>query len=154
ATRLEVLHREAGDTRALADLWAERAQALAGAGRPESAAPLYLQSAQALMELREPSAALVRLNAALEASPEGERAPEILELMSATELEAGNRLEAAKLLARRAGLHPEARAGARLLLKASDLAVGTAREESYLAQAVQKDPTFPLARVRRARLAL
>jgi len=154
AARLEALHREVGDHRALAELWADRAKAFADAGRPDAAAPLYFQSAQALMELKESAAALARLNAALEASPEGERAPEILELMSATALEAGNRLEAAKLLARRAGLHPEPRAGARLLLKASDLAEGTAREESYLAQAVQKDPSFALARVRRARLAL
>jgi hypothetical protein len=50
--------------------------------------------------------------------------------------------------------HPEPRDGARQLLQASDLAGGPAREESYLAQAVQKDPSFALARVRRARLAL
>ncbi|HVE81353.1 MAG TPA: flagellar hook-length control protein FliK, partial [Myxococcales bacterium] len=154
ATRLEALHHEAGDARALSALWADRAQALLGAGRPEAAAPLFLRSAQSLLELKDPAAALARLNAALEASPQGERAPEILELMSATELEAGNRLEAAKLLARRAALHEDARAGARLMLKASDLAQGTAREESYLAQAVQKDPSFALARMRRARLAL
>jgi tetratricopeptide (TPR) repeat protein len=151
AARLEALHREANDTRALAELWADRAQAMEGAGRPDAAAPLFLRSAQALLELKEAPAALVRLGAALAAAPEGEHAPEILELTAATELQQGNTLEAARLLARRAGLFQDARAAARLLLKASVMAQGSAREETYLSQAIQKDPAFAPARLRRAR---
>ncbi|MBZ4408850.1 flagellar hook-length control protein FliK [Myxococcus sp. XM-1-1-1] len=154
AARLEALYTEAGETQALAELWAGRAQALMGAERAEEAAPLFLQSARALLERGEKSAALLRLSAALEASPEGPLAAEVLESLAELELERGEKLEAARLYARRAVLVPEDRAGARLLFRASLLAAGTSREEAFLAEALERDASFAPARQRRGELKL
>ncbi|MBU8895496.1 flagellar hook-length control protein FliK [Corallococcus sp. M34] len=154
AGRLEALYTEAGEAQALAELWATRAQALVGADRAEEAAPLYLQSARALLERAERPAALLRLTAALEASPKGPLAAEVLELLAELELERGEKLEAARLYARRALLVPEAREGAKLLFRASLLAAGTSREESFLAEALERDATYAPARVHRGELRL
>ncbi|QSQ12977.1 flagellar hook-length control protein FliK [Myxococcus landrumensis] len=154
AARLESLYTEAGETQALAELWAGRAQALMGAERAEEAAPLFLQSARALLERGEKSAALLRLSAALEASPQGPLAAEVLESLAELELERGEKLEAARLYARRAVLVPEARAGAKLLFRASLLAAGTSREEVFLAESLERDATFAPARQRRGELRL
>ncbi|NMO15257.1 flagellar hook-length control protein FliK [Pyxidicoccus fallax] len=154
AARLESLYTESGETQALAELWASRAQALMGADRAEEAAPLFLQSARALLERGEKAAALLRLTAALEASPQGPLAAEVLESLAELELERGEKLEAARLYARRAALVPDARAGARLLFRASLLAAGTSREESFLAEALERDATFAPARQRRGELRL
>ncbi|RKG62325.1 flagellar hook-length control protein FliK [Corallococcus sp. AB011P] len=154
ATRLEALYTEAGETQALAELWATRAQALAGADRAEEAAPLFLQSARALLERGEKAAALMRLASALEASPEGPLAAEVLEALAELELERGEKLEAARLYARRATLVLDERAGAKLLFRASLLAAGTSREEAFLAEALERDATFAPARIRRGELRL
>ncbi|GHG94093.1 flagellar hook-length control protein FliK [Comamonas sp. JC664] len=154
SARLEALYTEAGESQALAELWASRAQALMGADRAEEAAPLFLQSARALLERDEKAAALMRLTAALEASPEGPLAAEVLESLAELELERGEKLEAARLYARRAALVPEARAGAKLLFRASLLAAGTSREEAFLADALERDATFAPARQRRGELRL
>jgi tetratricopeptide (TPR) repeat protein len=154
AARLESLYTEAGETQALAELWASRAQALMGADRAEEAAPLFLQSARALLERGERAAALLRLTAALEASPQGPLAAEVLESLAELELERGEKLEAARLYARRAALVPEARTGAKLLYRASLLAAGTSREEAFLAEALERDASFAPARQRRGELRL
>ncbi|WP_164002222.1 flagellar hook-length control protein FliK [Pyxidicoccus caerfyrddinensis] len=154
AARLESLYTEAGETQALAELWASRAQALMGADRAEEAAPLFLQSARALLERGEKAAALLRLTAALEASPQGPLAAEVLESLAELELERGEKLEAARLYARRAALVPDARAGAKLLFRASLLAAGTSREEAFLAEALERDASFAPARQRRGELRL
>ncbi|QSQ23007.1 flagellar hook-length control protein FliK [Pyxidicoccus parkwayensis] len=154
AARLETLYTEAGETQALAELWASRAQALMGADRAEEAAPLFLQSARALLERGEKASALLRLTAALEASPQGPLAAEVLESLAELELERGEKLEAARLYARRAALVPEARAGAKLLFRASLLAAGTSREEAFLAEALERDSSFAPARQRRGELRL
>jgi tetratricopeptide (TPR) repeat protein len=154
AARLEALYTEAGETQALAELWATRAQALMGADRAEEAAPLFLQSARALLERGEKASALLRLTASLEASPQGPLAAEVLESLAELELERGEKLEAARLYARRAALVPEARAGARLLFRASLLAAGTSREEAFLAEALERDASFAPARQRRGELRL
>lgn len=158
-SRLEALYVEGGFTRELTDLWASRAQALQQAGRHADAAPLFFKSAQALLKTGDTSGAILRLNAALEAAPHGEHAGETLEAMAELELKRGERLEAAKLLARRSGLtqagSPDGlRASAKFLLRAANLAQGTAREESYLTQALEKDALFIPARVRRVDLRL
>ncbi|MBZ4419259.1 flagellar hook-length control protein FliK [Myxococcus sp. RHSTA-1-4] len=154
AARLEALYTEAGETQALAELWANRAQALMGADRAEEAAPLFLQSARALLERGEKASALLRLTAALEASPQGPLAAEVLESLAELELERGEKLEAARLYARRAALVPDARAGAKLLYRASLLAAGTSREEAFLAEALERDASFAPARQRRGELRL
>ena len=154
ATRLEALYTEAGETQALAELWASRAQALMGADRAEEAAPLFLQSARALLDRDEKAAALLRLTAALEASPQGPLAAEVLESLAELELERGEKLEAARLYARRAALVPDARTGAKLLYRASLLAAGTSREEAFLVEALERDASFAPARQRRGELRL
>ncbi|MBX7114119.1 MAG: flagellar hook-length control protein FliK [Myxococcaceae bacterium] len=154
AGRLESLYADGGFTRELTDLWASRAQALQQAGRHADAAPLFFKSAQALLKTGDTSGAILRLNAALEAAPHGEHAGETLEAMAELELKRGERLEAAKLLARRAGLSAEARVAARYLLRAARLAQDTAREDNYLSQALDKDPLFIPARLRRVDLRL
>ncbi|AEI64797.1 flagellar hook-length control protein FliK [Corallococcus macrosporus] len=154
AARLEALYTEAGEAQALAELWASRAQALMGADRAEEAAPLFLQSARALLARGENAAALMRLTAALEGSPEGPLAVEVLESLAELELERGEKLEAARLYARRAALVPDARAGAKLLFRASLLAAGTSREEAFLADALERDASYAPARQRRGELRL
>ncbi|WP_225408621.1 flagellar hook-length control protein FliK [Stigmatella hybrida] len=154
ATRLESLYTELGETRELAELWATRAQALASADRVAEAAPLFLKSARHLLSRGEKPAALLRLSSALDADPQGPLAAEVLELLAELELERGEKLEAARLYARKAGLIADTRLGARLLFRASLLATGSAREETYLAEALERDATFSPARVRRAELRL
>ncbi|XXF77129.1 flagellar hook-length control protein FliK [Myxococcaceae bacterium GXIMD 01537] len=154
ASRLEALYAEAGETRELAELWASRAQALAAADRAAEAAPLFLKSARALLERGEKPAALLRFSAALDADASGPLAAEALEALAELELERGEKLEAARLYARKAALVPEARAGARLLHRASLLAAGTSREEALLAEALERDASFAPARLRRAELRL
>ncbi|MBS1148486.1 MAG: Exonuclease SbcC [Myxococcaceae bacterium] len=150
--RLEVLYEEANLHRELTDLWAARAQALLQANRPSDAAPLFFKSAQALLNAGDRAGAQLRLAAVLDAAPTGEKAGEALEAMGDLELERGERLEAAKLYARRAGLEKEARAASRWFFKASTLAQGTTREETYLTQALERDGAFVPARLRHAEL--
>jgi len=152
AERLELLYTEAGETRELAELWAARAQALAAAERAVEAAPLFLKSARTLLARGEKGPALLRLSATLDASPTGPLAAEALDALAELELERGERLEAARLLARKAALVPEPRAGARLLFRASVLSVGSSREESFLAEALERDASFAPARLRRGEL--
>ncbi|MBN1207744.1 MAG: flagellar hook-length control protein FliK [Myxococcaceae bacterium] len=154
AARLEALYKEVGELRELAELWGTRAQALVAADRSVEAAPLFLKSARLLLERGEKPTALLRLSSALEADPEGPLAGEVLDALAELELERGEKLEAAKLYARRATLVSEVRAGARLLYRASLLAAGTSREESYLAEALERDATFAPARMRRGELRL
>ncbi|WNG50593.1 flagellar hook-length control protein FliK [Archangium minus] len=152
ASRLEALYTEAGETRELAELWASRAQALVAAERSTEAAPLFLQSARVLLERGEKGPALLRLSAALDANPSGPLAAETLDALAELELERGEKLEAARLFARKAALVTEARAGAKLLFRASVLAMGTSREEAFLAEALERDASFSPARVRRGEL--
>ncbi|OJH39302.1 tetratricopeptide repeat protein [Cystobacter ferrugineus] len=152
AERLESLYAEAGETRELAELWASRAQALAAADRAAEAAPLFLKSARVLLERGEKGPALLRLSAILDASPTGPLAAEALDALAELELERGEKLEAARLLARKAALVPEPRAGARLLFRASVLSLGTSREEAFLAEALERDGSFAPARMRRGEL--
>ncbi len=153
AGRLEALYEEAGETVALAELWAARAQAFAAADRAHDAAPLFLQSARALLRAGERSTAILRLNAAFDAAPEGPHAGEILEAMAELELERGGRREAARLFARRATLITDPRAAARLFWRAAQLAQGQSREDEYLAEALHREPRFAPARIRRGELA-
>lgn len=152
AARLEALYVEAGQTRELVELWSARAEALLTHDRASSAAPLYLKSARALLQLGDRVAASARLAAALDAAPDGPEAADILDTMASLELERGGKVEAAKLLARKASLIEVPREAAKLLFRASQLASGTAREEAFLNQALQKDGTFSPARLRRAEL--
>jgi len=154
AGRLEQLYEEGGNVPELTDLWASRAQALLQAGRGGDAAPLFFKSAQALLRAGDTPGAVLRLSAALDAAPTGERAAEALEAMAELELNRGEKLEAAKLFARRAALEKEARPAARLFFRAATLAVGTAREEGYLTSALSQDISFIPARLRRAELQL
>lgn len=154
AARLEVLYKEAGELRELAEMWASRAQALAATERAPEAAPLFFHSARVLLERGEKGAALLRLSAALDANPTGPLAAEVLDALAQLELERGERLEAAKLFGRKAALVPEPRASARLLYRASSLATGSSREETYLAEALERDPAFAPARIRRSELRL
>ncbi|MHB8877643.1 MAG: tetratricopeptide repeat protein, partial [Myxococcaceae bacterium] len=147
AGRLETLYDEAGQSRELTELWAARAQALLAADRAGDAAPLFLKSAQALLAAGDPSGAILRLTAALDASPKGPQAGQVLEEMAELEMGRGENLEAAKLWARRAGLLQDDPAAARLYFKAATLAAGTPREEGFLAQALEKDPGFIPGRV-------
>ncbi len=150
--RLEALYEEGNFHRELTDLWAARAQALLQASRPADAAVLFFKSAQALLDAGDRAGAQLRLAAVLEAAPNGEKAGDALEAMGDLELERGERLEAAKLYARRAGLEKVARPAARWFFKASSLAQGTTREETYLAQALERDGAFVPARLRHAEL--
>ncbi|WNG61080.1 flagellar hook-length control protein FliK [Archangium gephyra] len=152
ASRLEALYTEAGETRELAELWATRAQALVAAERSAEAAPLFLQSARVLLERGEKGPALLRLSAALDASPSGPLAAEALDALAELELERGEKLEAARLFARKAALVTDARAGAKLLYRASVLAMGTSREEAFLAEALEREASFAPARIRRGEL--
>lgn len=154
ASRLEALYTEVGETRELAELWAQRAQALVTADRAPEASPLFLKSARVLLERGEKPGALLRLNAALDAQPQGPHAAEVLDALAELELERGEKLEAAKLYARKAGLVQDARGGAKLLYRASLLAAGTSREEALLAEALERDATFAPARMRRGELRL
>ena len=152
ASRLEALYTEAGETRELSELWASRAQALVAAERAAEAAPLFLQSARVLLERGEKGPALLRLSSALDASPSGPLAAEALDALAELELERGEKLEAARLFARKAALVTEARAGAKLLYRASVLAMGTSREEAFLAEALEREASFAPARMRRGEL--
>ena len=152
ASRLEALYTEAGETRELAELWASRAQALVAAERAAEAAPLFLQSARVLLERGEKGPALLRLSAALDASPSGPLAAEALDALAELELERGEKLEAARLFARKAALVMEPRASAKLLYRASVLAMGTSREEAFLAEALEREASFAPARMRRGEL--
>ncbi|WP_224364763.1 flagellar hook-length control protein FliK [Hyalangium versicolor] len=152
AGRLEALYSEVGETRELAELWGTRAQALVAAERTVEAAPLFLKSARLLLNRGEKPAALLRLSAALEADPQGPMAAEVLDSLAELELERGEKLEAAKLFARKAALISDVRAGARLLYRASLLAAGTPREEAFLAESLERDATFAPARMRRGEL--
>lgn len=154
AARLEDLYTEAGETRELAELWGSRAQALLAAERTAEAAPLFLKSARVLLERGEKGPALIRLSAALDASPSGPLAAETLDVLAELELERGDKLEAARLLARKATLVSDPRAGARLLFRASVLALGSSREEAFLAEALERDASYAPARIRRGELRL
>ena len=152
AARLEALYSEVGETRELAELWGTRAQALVAAERTVEAAPLFLKSARLLLQRGEKPAALLRLSAALEADPQGSMAGEVLDSLAELELERGEKLEAARLYARKAALLSDIRSGARLLYRASLLAAGTPREETFLAESLERDATFAPARMRRGEL--
>jgi tetratricopeptide (TPR) repeat protein len=152
AGRLEALYGDAGLDRELTDLWASRAQALLQAGRAGDAAPLFFKAAQKSLEVGDRSGAMLRLTAALDAAPQGERAAQVLEAMASLELERGEPMEAARLSARRAQLCADGRETARWLFKAASLTRDTAREAPYLAQALEADGTFAPARLRRADL--
>lgn len=152
AGRLEALYAEGNQTRELSELWAARAQALLQAGRSHDAAPLFFKAAQRLLEAGDVSGAMLRLTAALGASPSGAKAAEVLEAMARLEEERREPAEAARLLARRAGLAEPGRDAARWYFKAAGLTRGTPREAPYLAQALEQDGTFLPARLRRAEL--
>ncbi|MCC6334970.1 MAG: flagellar hook-length control protein FliK, partial [Myxococcales bacterium] len=152
AQRLEALYAEANQTRELSELWAARAQALLQAGRSHDAAPLFFKAAQRLMEAGDASGAMLRLTAALDASPSGAKAAEVLEAMAQLEQDRREPAEAARLLARRASLAEPGRDAARWLYRAAGLVRGTPREQPFLAQALEQDGTFLPARLRRAEL--
>ncbi len=152
AVRLETLYAEMGMNQALTDLWASRAHALTAAGRAIDAAPLYLRSAQRMLETGDTALILTRLNSALEAAPQGAQAAEVLELMASVELKRHEKSEAAKLYARRATLSGTPRESARWLYKASQLVIDTNRELGFLEQSLDKDSQFPPARLRRGLL--
>lgn len=152
ALRLEALYAENRSTRELTDLWAARAQALLQAGRAHDAAPLFFKAAQTLLEAGDSQGAILRLTAALDAAPTGEKAGEALEAMAKLELERGASQEAARLYGRRALLATEPRDAARWFFRAAMLTKDTPREQPFLAQALEKDATFIPARLRRAEL--
>ena len=152
ATRLEALYVENRATRELTDLWAARAQALLQAGRAHDAAPLFLKAAQTLLEAGDAQGAILRLTAALDAAPTGEKAGEALEAMAKLELDRGGSQEAARLYGRRAMLASDNREAARWFFRAATLTKDTPREQPFLAQSLEKDATFIPARLRRAEL--
>ncbi|MFZ5443840.1 MAG: tetratricopeptide repeat protein [Myxococcota bacterium] len=152
ATRLEALYAENRSTRELTELWAARAQALLQAGRAHDAAPLFFKAAQTLLEAGDAQGAILRLTAALDAAPTGEKAGEALEAMAKLELDRGASHEAARLYGRRALLTTDAREAARWFFRAAMLTRDTPREPPFLAQSLEKDPTFVPARLRRAEL--
>ncbi|MBL8911334.1 MAG: tetratricopeptide repeat protein, partial [Archangium sp.] len=152
AVRLEALYVENRNTREVTDLWAARAQALLQAGRAQDAAPLFFKAAQALLESGDTQGAILRLTAALDAAPTGEKAGEALEAMAKLELDRGASQEAARLYGRRATLAPEPRVAARWFFRAATLTRDTPREGPFLAQSLEKDPTYIPARLRRAEL--
>ncbi len=152
AARLEAIYAEDRSTRELTELWAARAQALLQAGRAHDAAPLFFRAAQRLLEEGDSQGAMLRLTAALDAAPTGEKAGEVLEAMAKLELERGATQEAARLFGRRALLATEPRESARWFFRAATLTRDTPREQPFLAQALEKDATFIPARLRRAEL--
>ncbi|MBE2252842.1 MAG: flagellar hook-length control protein FliK [Myxococcus sp.] len=151
--RLEALYVEGRFTRELTDLWASRAQALLQAGRAHDAAPLFFKAAQTQLEAGDATGAMLRLTSALDASPTGESAREVLEAMAKLELERGGTAEASRLFTRRAQVAKEPREAARFTFRASALVKDTPREGPLLAQALESDPSFVPARLRRAELA-
>ncbi|MDP3237995.1 MAG: flagellar hook-length control protein FliK [Myxococcales bacterium] len=153
STRLEALYVEGRFTRELTDLWASRAQALLQAGRAHDAAPLFFKAAQTQLEAGDLTGAMLRLTSALDASPTGESAREVLEAMAKLELDRGGTLEASRLFTRRAQVSKDPRESARFTFKASALVRDTPREGPLLAQALESDPSFVPARLRRAELA-
>ncbi len=152
AARLEALYLEGKNTRELTDLWAARAQALVQAGRAHDAAPLFFKAAQAQLETGDVSGAMLRLTSALDASPTGESAREVLEAMATLELERGGTAEASRLFGRRAQLSKDPREAASFTFKAASLVKDTPREGPLLAQALEHDPSYVPARLRRAEL--
>lgn len=152
AAHLEALYAEDNQTRELSELWAARAQALLQAGRGHDAAPLFFKAARRLLEVGDAPGAMLRLTAAIDAAPSGARAGEVLETMAQLEADRGESAEAARLLARRAGLAEPGREAARWLFKAATLTRGTPREAPWLAQALEQDGTFLPARLRRGEL--
>ncbi|MFO0597953.1 MAG: flagellar hook-length control protein FliK [Myxococcaceae bacterium] len=152
ALRLEALYAENRATRELTELWAARAQALLQAGRAQDAAPLFFKAAQTLLDAGDTQGAILRLTAALDAAPTGEKAGEALEAMAKLELERGATQEAARLYGRRALLAAEPRDAARWFYRAATLTRDTPREQPFLAQALEREPTFIPARLRRAEL--
>lgn len=152
AARLEALYTENRSIRELTELWAARAQALLQAGRTHDAALLFFRAAQRLLGEGDTQGAMLRLTAALDAAPTGDKAGEVLELMARLELERGGTQEAARLLGRRAMLESEPRGAARWFFRASSLAKDTPREQPFLASALEKDGAFIPARLRRAEL--
>ncbi|MDP1921194.1 MAG: flagellar hook-length control protein FliK, partial [Myxococcales bacterium] len=153
STRLEALYVEGRFTRELTDLWASRAQALLQAGRAHDSAPLFFKAAQTQLEAGDLTGAMLRLTSALDASPTGESAREVLEAMAKLELDRGGTLEASRLFTRRAQVSKDPRESARFTFKASALVRDTPREGPLLAQALESDPSFVPARLRRAELA-
>jgi tetratricopeptide (TPR) repeat protein len=151
-SRLESLYLEGAQLPQLAELWATSANALLASQRPLEAAPLFLKCAEALLQLEETGAALVQLNAALDANPTGPLAADILGRMAELHLQRAEPLEAAKLLTRRASAagDPQNRAG--LLVRAASLVRGFPEEEPLLAQAIEHYPQSVAARMRRAEL--
>ncbi len=153
STRLEALYVEGRFTRELTDLWASRAQALLQTGRAHDAAPLFFKAAQTQLETGDLTGAMLRLTSALDASPTGESARDVLEAMAKLELDRGGTVEASRLFTRRAQLSKDPREAARFTFKASALVRDTPREGPLLAQALESDPSFVPARLRRAELA-
>src|SRR5215468_2031991 len=152
AARLEGLYEKLGRSKELAGVWALRARQLLAEGRTESAAPLLFKGARALLDSGQRDAAHRQLYSALEVAPRGLLAGQILEALAELELSAGNRPEAATLLARQAALVADPLAAARLFLRAAELARGEAREGGLLEDAVRLDPALAPARIRRAEL--
>src|SRR5262249_55339303 len=154
AARLEGLYEKLGRSKELAEVWALRARQLLAEGRTEAAAPLLFKGARALLDSGQRDAAHRQLYAALEVAPRGLLAGQILEALADLELSAGNRPEAATLLARQAALVADPLAAGRLFLRASELARGEAREGGLLEDALRLDPALAAARIRRAELGM
>ena len=154
AARLEGLYEKLGRSKELAEVWALRARQLLAEGRTEAAAPLLFKGARALLDSGQRDAAHRQLYAALEVAPRGLLAGQILEALAELELSAGNRPEAATLLARQAALVADPLAAARLFLRAAELARGEPREGGLLEDALRLDPALAAARIRRAELLL
>jgi len=152
AARLEGLYEKLGRSKELAEVWALRARQLLAEGRTEAAAPLLFKGARALLDAGQRDAAHRQLYAALEVAPRGLLAGQILEALAELELSAGNRPEAATLLARQAALIADPLAAARLFLRGAELARGEAREGGLLEDALRLDPALAPARIRRAEL--
>jgi tetratricopeptide (TPR) repeat protein len=152
SARLEALYVEGRFHRELTDFWASRAQALTQAGRALDAAPLFLKAAQAHLAAKDVGGAMLRLTAALEAAPSGETARTALELMAQVELERGATAEASRLFSKRAQVAADPKEGARFVFRAASLVKDSPREAPLLAAALEFDPSFVPARLRRAEL--
>jgi tetratricopeptide (TPR) repeat protein len=152
AARLEGLYEKLGRSKELAEVWALRARQLLAEGRTEAAAPLLFKGARALLDSGQRDAAHRQLYAALEVAPRGLLAGQILEALAELELSAGNRPEAATMLARQAALVGDPLAAARLFLRAAELARGETREGGLLEDALRLDPALAPGRIRRAEL--